>query len=323
MIEKIEVTASEDIVGERLDKYLKTTYPDISRTHIQNVLKNGSIKVNNKDVKSNYRIRNKDVIFGEFLKEVAPLIATPQDIPITIVYEDKYLIVIDKPKGLVVHPAPGHPDGTLVNALLHHFGNDGLSSLNGPVRPGIVHRLDKDTTGLMIAAKDDVTHAKLSTMLEKKEINRTYHALLWSNPGEEGIVDKPIRRDHVHRQKMGVFRDGKNALTHFKTLYTDDVFSLAELVLETGRTHQIRVHMASLGSAILGDAVYGGCTKSCRQVQPVSKGYAERILGFADRPMLHSTKLSFKHPRTRKIVTCEIPHPKDFEDLLQKIKDYK
>ncbi len=323
MIQEIKQVISEDLIGERIDRFLKNGFPDLSRTYIQQVLKEGFITVNAKSVKSNYRLREGDELVGQFVKEEEPIKAIAQNIPIDIVFEDDYLVVVNKPMDLVVHPAPGHPDGTLVNALVYHFGEKGLSGLNGPIRPGIVHRLDKDTTGLMIVAKDDITHGKLAAMLEKKAINRTYNAIVWGNPGSEGTIDKAIRRDHVHRQKMGVFRDGKPAVTHFKTLSSDGIFSLVEMVLESGRTHQIRVHLSSIGSAVLGDTVYGGCSKACNQVQPLSRGYAEKILSAAGRPMLHSIELSFTHPRTRRKINCSCPHPEDFTSVLKKIEDHR
>ena len=244
--------------GQRLDVYLAGRYPQFSRSYIQNLIKGGAVLVNGKKVKTGYSLLNGDTVTMEIADAVS-MKAEPENIELNIIYEDSDIIVINKPQGMVVHPAAGHMEGTLVNALLHHCGD--LSGINGVIRPGIVHRIDKDTSGILVAAKNDAAHLGLTAQWADHNITRVYHALVHGVVAEDkGTIDAPIGRHPRDRKKMTVEPNkGKNAITHYRVL---DRFAVAntsylELTLETGRTHQIRVHMAYLGHPVLGDPVYG------------------------------------------------------------------
>ncbi|MBF0710132.1 MULTISPECIES: RluA family pseudouridine synthase [unclassified Gemella] len=281
----------------RIDKYLMTELTEISRTVIQNLINEKYILVNNLPIKSNYKLKKNDEINIIFRPE-EELDIKKQDIPLNIVYEDEDLLIVNKEKGMVVHPAVGHRDGTLVNALM--FRSEKLSSINGIIRPGIVHRIDKDTSGLLIVAKNDKTHVKLSEMISKKEIKRKYYALVHGVIKHDyGTIDAPIARNPRERKEMAIIDDGKCAITHFRVIKRYNKYTLIECELETGRTHQIRVHMKYIKFPLVGDLVYG----------------PKKTLDTSGQ-MLHSKSLEFMHPISGKAIHINTELPKYFEEIL-------
>ena len=290
--------------GERIDKFLNEAMPDFSRSYLQKLIKNGNVLVKDICVKPNYRLNAEDEIQVRIPDDVS-LDIQPENIPLDILYEDEDLLVINKPKGMVVHPAAGHYSGTLVNALLYHCDGQ-LSGINGVLRPGIVHRIDRDTTGSLLVCKNDMAHRALAEQLKEHSINRRYRAIVWGNlKDDEGTVDAPIGRHPVDRKKMAINRqNGKNAVTHYTVLQRFSKFTYIECRLETGRTHQIRVHMASIGHPLLGDEVYG----------PGKSPYT------LEGQCLHAMTLGFVHPRTGEYVECTAPLPPYFDHLLKTMK---
>ena len=295
------ITAEES--GERIDALLARSLPDLTRSRLQKLIEAGRVTVGNVPVKKNYRCCAGDIISVE-LPSLECVELVPQDIPLDIVYEDDDLIVVNKPRGMVVHPAPGHADGTLVNALLWHCG-DSLSGIGGERRPGIVHRIDKDTSGLLIVAKNDFSHQALSLQLADHSLYRVYEAVVHGRFKEpSGTVDKPIGRHPIDRKRMAVTdKNAKNAVTHWELLHTYSGFSHIRCRLETGRTHQIRVHMAHIGHPLLGDGVYGAPSPE--------KGISGQCL--------HARMLRFVHPRTCEDVTLEAPLPEYFLEVLSRL----
>lgn len=292
-------------IGERIDKAISKAREDISRARIQQLIEDGHITVSGKKVRPGYKLRRGDSVEIE-IPEAVPLEAKPQAIPLDIVYEDKSLLVIHKPRGMVVHPAAGNYEGTLVNALLHHCG-DSLSEIGGVLRPGIVHRIDKDTTGLLIVAKGDYAHRHFSDQLKTRSLSRTYFALVHGNIKEDsGTVDKPIDRDLHDRKKMAIAKTGgREAVTHFEVVERFGLYTLLMCKLQTGRTHQIRVHMKSIGHPIVGDKTYG-VKKEAFQL---------------DGQLLHAGKIGFIHPETEEEMSFSAPLPEDFEHVLQILRN--
>ena len=291
----IHLTAQQH--GQRADLFLAKVLPDLTRSAAQKLLEEGRVYREDKPLKKNQRLDIGDQI-TVVIPDPVPLEAVPQDIPLDVVFEDEDVIVVNKPVGLVVHPAPGHPDGTLVNALLHHCGGS-LSGINGVIRPGIVHRIDRDTSGLLIAAKNDTAHLALADQLKDHSLYREYEAVAVGGFKEDtGTVDLPIARHQTDRKRMAVnHMTGKRAVTHWTVLERFSGYTHLQCRLETGRTHQIRVHLAHLGHPVLGDPVYGG----------VRKGFPE-LTG----QCLHARRLSFLHPRTGERITVESPLPDYF-----------
>lgn len=293
-----------DRSGERLDAALARLVPELSRSQAQRLIEQGAVTCGGRPVKKNEKLQSGDTLTLT-LPEVQETALEAQDIPLDVCYEDADVIVVNKPKGLVVHPAPGHPDGTLVNALLAHCG-DSLSGIGGERRPGIVHRIDKDTSGLIIAAKNDFAHASLAAQLKDHSLARTYVCIVCGNIREEsGVIDAPIGRHPADRKKMAVTeKNSRSAVTHWRVLERFGGYTLVECRLETGRTHQIRVHMAYRGHPILGDMVYG---------------HKKPELG-QDSQCLHARELTFVHPRSGERVTVSCGLPAYFEQLLQKLR---
>ncbi len=298
----MQIKATES--GLRIDSFLAEQLPELTRSAVQKLLEKGAVTVSGRPAKKNDKTAPGMVVTVE-LPDPQPVDVVPQDIPLDVVYEDADVIVINKPVGLVVHPAPGHPDGTLVNALLHHCG-DSLSGINGELRPGIVHRIDRDTSGLIIAAKNDKAHLALAEQLQDHSLARVYEAVVHGNFREdEGTVDAPIGRHPVERKKMAIdHKDGRRAVTHWTVLGRYNGYTHIQCRLETGRTHQIRVHMASIGHPLVGDPVYGGNRKSL----PGLVGQA-----------LHARKLRFVHPSSKELVEVECPLPDWFQRVLRQI----
>lgn len=296
---------AEDRAGERIDKFLSDLSDGYSRSFLQKLIKENNIKVNGKPVKASYRL-----VFGDRVEMILPEPETPdiaaENIPLDILYEDEHIIVINKPKQMVVHPAPGHYSGTLVNALLYHCHGQ-LSGINGILRPGIVHRIDMDTTGSLVACKNDAAHQALSEQLKDHSIHRIYEAIACGNFKEDsGTVDAPIGRHPTDRKKMSIHaRNGREAVTHYRVLKHFNGYAHVQCRLETGRTHQIRVHMASIGHPLLGDEVYG--TKKCPF--PGLRGQT-----------LHAETLGFMHPATKEYMEFHAPLPDYFAELLDKLR---
>lgn len=294
----------QEYVNLRVDKAIAMKYPDLSRTSIQRLIDDKKVLVNNKIIKASYKVILKDDIKIEE-EEPKEISLKPQNIPLNIIYEDNDIIVVNKQKGLVVHPANGNPDGTLVNAVMA-ICKDSLSGIGGEIRPGIVHRLDKDTSGLIIIAKNDKAHINLSEQIKNREVKKTYIALVRGVIEEnEATINMPIARSTKDRKKMAVSRVGKNAITHFKVLKRYDKYTLLEVKIETGRTHQIRVHMSHIGYPIVGDEVYSN---------------GKNPFGVKGQ-MLHSAKLIFTHPVTGKVLNLEAPLPEYFKEVLEKLDE--
>ena len=298
-----EYLISKDYVGIRLDKVIAELDKDISRSMIQKLLDENKIKVNDKLQKASYKTKLNDIItLEEIIVKETKLI--PQDIPIDIIYEDSDIIVVNKPKGMVVHPANGNPDGTLANAIMN-ICKDSLSGIGGEIRPGIVHRIDKDTSGLLIIAKNDKAHINLSQQIKNREITKRYVALVRGVVKEnKATIDMPIGRSNSDRKKMSVKKDGKNAITHFEVIKRYNGYTYLDLKIDTGRTHQIRVHLSEIGYPIVGDEVYSN-GKNPFNV----KGQ-----------MLHAKSLDFKHPITGKAMHLDAPLPTYFEDVINRLE---
>ncbi len=293
----------EEGVEERLDKYLAAN-SDISRSRVQTLAKDGLILVNGKNAKSSLKVYAGDVIALD-ITEDEPIEAKPENIPLDIIYEDEDIIVINKPKGMVVHPAVGSEHGTLVNALLYHCRD--LSGINGKIRPGIVHRIDKDTTGCIVACKNDAAHTAIAKQLETKTCHREYMAIVSGEIRDEaGIIDAPIGRDPRDRQKMCITdKHSRDARTHFKVVERYRYATLVECSLETGRTHQIRVHMKFINHPVMGDEKY---SRKCRLMDTQGQ-------------CLHAYRLTLVHPRTGETMTFSAPLPEYFETLMQKLRE--
>lgn len=301
-----------DADGDRLDKFVAERM-GISRSRAQRLIEEQSVSVNGALPAKNYKMRSGDSVEVQ-IPENEECDAQPEDIPLDVVFEDDDIIVVNKPKGMVVHPAPGHSSGTLVNALMFHCG-DSLSGIGGVNRPGIVHRIDRDTTGLICAAKNDFSHLSLSQQLKDHSMYREYRMIVCGNLREEcGTVNAPIGRHPVDRKKMAVIRDGRgharDAVTHWRVLERYNGFCYVEAVLETGRTHQIRVHMSYIGHPLVGDVVYGGGRTQ----------FERHSASLIEGQMLHATALNFKHPRTGETMRFETPLPENFTLALEKLR---
>ncbi|WP_163101431.1 RluA family pseudouridine synthase [Peribacillus alkalitolerans] len=300
---KQQFTIEEQQAGDRLDKTLSTLNDEWSRTQIQIWIKDGNVKVNGASVKTNYKAATGDEVVIE-IPEPEALDVVPEEMDLDIYYEDSDVLVVNKPKGMVVHPAPGHTTGTLVNGLMAHCKD--LSGINGVMRPGIVHRIDKDTSGLLMVAKNDLAHENLVQQLVDKTVKRKYKAIVHGNiPHDYGTIDAPIGRDKKDRQSMTVTEENsKNAVTHFQVLERFNDFTYVECQLETGRTHQIRVHMKYIGYPLAGDPKYG----------------PRKTLDL-DGQALHAGILGFTHPRTKEFIEFEAPVPAYFDELLDKLRN--
>ncbi|MEH6890008.1 RluA family pseudouridine synthase [Bacillus sp. JJ864] len=301
MSEVVQVTVTEENKSERIDKFLAGVNNEWSRSQVQQWIKDGVVTVNGKDIKGNYKVKTNDEITVT-IPEPESLDILPEDMNLEIHYEDSDVLVVNKPRGMVVHPAPGHTSGTLVNGLMYHCKD--LSGINGVMRPGIVHRIDKDTSGLLMVAKNDMAHEALVNQLVEKTVTRRYQAIVHGViPHDKGTIDAPIGRDKQDRQSMTVEENGKHAVTHFRVLERFNNFTHVECQLETGRTHQIRVHMKYIGYPLAGDPKYG--PKKTFDIN----GQA-----------LHAGILGFIHPRTGEYLEFEAPVPQIFVDLLNDLR---
>ncbi|WP_428416446.1 RluA family pseudouridine synthase [Phocicoccus schoeneichii] len=300
----MKINLTEDAIGKRLDQFLVQIIEDTSRTDVQNRIKEGLITVNGNTVKPNYKIKEDDLI--EYLeRELVDSEIKPENLNLDIIYEDEAVAVVYKPKGMVVHPAAGHNSGTFVNGLMYQL--DSLSGINGELRPGIVHRIDKDTSGLLMVAKNDVAHRDLSEQLQNKTVDRKYVALVHGViPHNKGTIDAPIGRNPKERQEMAVVDNGKDAVTHFNVIERYEDYTLLECVLETGRTHQIRVHMNYIGYPIVGDPKYGQKTKFKTNGQ-----------------LLHAGTVGFIHPTTKEHLVFKSELPVEFTEVLNELGEFE
>ena len=302
-MEPILLRASEESKNQRLDAFLASSLDGLTRSQATRLIESGEVAVNGRAVSKSYKLAGGEDI-AVTLPEPEPVEAVPQDIPLDVVYEDADVIVVNKPSGMVVHPAPGHPDGTLVNALLYHCAGT-LSGIGGALRPGIVHRIDRDTSGLIIAAKNDAAHQYLSAQLADHTLARTYECIVVGKLREDrGTVNAPIARHPTDRKRMAVVAGGREAVTHWEVIARYPGYTHVRCRLETGRTHQIRVHMAYIGHPILGDTVYGA---------------KKEVPGLTGQ-CLHAVGLRFLHPRTHEVMELSCPLPEEFTRMLQKIR---
>ena len=309
---KKEIIVSNESKGARMDAFL-AEQECITRSAAAKLCENGCVCIGGKPIAKNYKLRGGETVFVDY-PPVEPDDAIPENIPLDIIYEDDDIIVVNKPSGMVVHPAPGNLSGTLVNALLYHCGSS-LSGIGGVIRPGIVHRIDKDTSGLLVVAKNDESHLSLSAQIKKHDVSRIYYAIACGNlKNEEGTVNAPIGRSPSDRKKMAIIKDStksaKEAITHYTVIERFNGFTFVKCSLETGRTHQIRVHMASLGHPLLGDEVYGG--------EKTKLGQTSKSL--ISGQCLHAGELVLTHPKTNKEMRFTCPMPENMTTLLEKLR---
>ncbi len=302
-----EFTVREEIRGERIDTAVSDNFPDLTRSAVQKLIADENVLVNGTPVVKNYKVRTGDVI-EVVVPEPTVMSAEPQNIPIDVLFEDDDLLVVNKPKGMVVHPAPGNPDGTLVNALMYHCAGS-LSGINGVIRPGIVHRIDKDTSGLLIVAKNDFAHVDLAAQIKEHSFTREYRAVVHGNLKDDtGTISAPIGRNPKDRKKMAVTdKNSREATTHYEVIDRFGGYTYVKCRLETGRTHQIRVHMAYIGHPVAGDLVYG------------PKNTPTELRG----QCLHAGLIGFIHPRSGEYLELEAPIPEYFEKFLRKLENLR
>lgn len=303
-MQTITITITDEMADERIDKCIHEVIDNFSRSFIQKLIKEGNVLVNGNTIKANYVAKTDDAVVMNIPDAIEPDIL-PEDIPLDILYEDEDILIVNKPKDMVVHPAAGHTSGTLVNAIMFHC-KDNLSGINGVLRPGIVHRIDKDTTGSLIICKNDMAHNAIAEQLKEHSITRKYRAIVVGRvTNDEGTIDAPIGRHPNDRKKMSInHQNGKRAVTHYKVLERFDKYSYVECQLETGRTHQIRVHMTSIGHPLLGDSVYSNAK------------FPFHLSG----QTLHAMVIGFVHPRTGQYIEFEAPLPDYFEKLLSNLR---
>jgi len=307
------VVPPKRIDGERVDKYLSSVLPNISRSRLQKLIDDALIRVNGEPVKSSYRISPGDVI-QVVIPQPPKWQVEPEPIPLDIIYEDARMIGVNKPAGLVVHPGVGNRTGTLVNALLYHM--EKLAPTDNDLRPGLVHRLDKDTSGVVLVAKDEETHRRLSRQFEERVVEKEYRAWIWGAPDPpKGTIRRAIDRHPRDRKTFATRPSGKPAVTHYEVLEDHEIISLLRLRIETGRTHQIRVHLKSIGYPVVGDPTYNGRSKRLKTLSVRDRNWGARILETMKRQALHAYRIGFNHPWTGKWMQLQAPLPEDFEEL--------
>ena len=320
MSRELDIVVPPGKVRERLDVFLTRHVENATRSKVQKAIGGGNVLVDGKQVKPSHKVSPGEVVHVTISKSPPPDVI-PENIPLDIVYEDEYLLVVNKPAGMVTHPAYGNYSGTLVNALLHY--SNALSRVNTVIRPGIVHRLDKDTSGLMVIAKDDVTHAKLAKQFSQRTIEREYWALVWGLfKKSKGVIEASLGRSKSDRKKIAVTAEGKHAVTEYEVMKAFEFLSLVRLKLLTGRTHQIRVHLHHIGHPVLGDPTYGG--RRIVYEPPRSdvriKQQVQELLGMTDRQALHAKTLGFIHPSTGKFMKFDSALPEDFQAVIKGIE---
>jgi 23S rRNA pseudouridine1911/1915/1917 synthase len=305
--------------GQRLDKFLSQFYPSFTRSYLKNLISQGSITVNAETVKSGYQLKLNDEV-NVLFPDIQPSHIEPEDIPLDILHEDNSVLVINKPAGMIVHPGAGNVSGTIVNALLFHCKN--LSGINGIIRPGIVHRLDKNTSGLLVVAKNDRSHVNLSRQFEQKSISRIYHTFVWGVPGNEGEIITQIGRSRRDRKKMIVLKDGgREAITEYRILKDFLYISYLEIKLKTGRTHQIRVHLNHINHPVFGDPDYNGRKSQIYRLPSHLQKRGSLLLKSIDRQALHAKNLQFIHPESNEVMKFDTNLPDDMQYLADKIDD--
>jgi len=321
---RVERLAVTDGAGERLDTFVAARVPDLSRSAVGRLIDEGRVTVGGLRAKASYKVRPGDEIVVE-IPPPAPTEIAPEEIPLDIVYEDQDIVVVNKPRGMTTHPAPGAPAGTLVNALLARTPD--LSGIGGVQRPGIVHRLDKNTSGLIVVAKNDAAHKSLQSQIQRRTAGRRYLALVWGNTRfEKAVVDAPIGRHPVDRKKMAVVTEGlraRPAVTDLSVVERLNGFTLLEASLRTGRTHQVRVHCAYIGHPVVGDAVYGGKRQLPGRFSSRQRAEFGRLLGALGGQALHAYRLSFDHPRTGRRMEFEAPLPDDMRNLIEWLRAHR
>jgi 23S rRNA pseudouridine1911/1915/1917 synthase len=305
--------------GKRLDVAVPALFPQVTRSQAQRLIKEGNIRIGDETAKSSHKVKTGEEV-TLILTEPEVSVHEPQPIPLDIVFEDKYIVVVNKPPGLVVHPGAGVKSGTLVNALLAHCGD--LSGIGGVLRPGIVHRLDKGTSGLLVTAKTDHAHLSLARQIAQREVVRKYRVIVWGVVKEDsGRIEAPIARHRTQRKRMAVdWQRGKKAITRFSVLERFSLASYATASLETGRTHQIRVHFSHVGHPVFGDPQYGGRTRSLSRLSGERRREASHLLRLIERPALHAAELIFKHPLSGELLSFEAPLPVDILELLEALR---
>jgi 23S rRNA pseudouridine1911/1915/1917 synthase len=309
VIQTHEFTVPPDSAGERLDRFLVSVLPGQSRSQVQKLIEEGHVTLDRKSPKANLALRDGDRVTVT-LPDAVPSEVAPEELPLEVLHEDSDIVVVNKPAGMVVHPGAGHASGTLVNALLHHV--DDLSGIGGEVRPGIVHRLDRGTSGVMVVAKNDAAHQELSRQFHDREVEKEYIALVWGVVVAGRRIDAAIGRDHGNRQKMSArARHARHAVTRITRAYQLPGVTLCQVAIHTGRTHQIRVHLSAIGHPIVGDALYGGVHRRVPgDIRAVQK---------LERPFLHAYRLAFRHPRDERRLEFTAPLPEDLESVLNQL----
>jgi len=316
---EIEIVIPAGKEPERLDVFLSRQVADLTRSKAQELIESGGVTVNGKLTKSSHKTFPGEVIRLVMMAK-PPIEILPEDIPLNVVYEDEWLVVIDKPPGMVVHPAKGNRSGTLVNALLAHYGQLEPASDGDEDRPGMVHRIDKDTSGLLVVCKKEPAMSRLATQFRRHSVEREYRAVVWRPfPASKGTIDAPIGRDPHDRQKYCVRDDGKPARTHWTQIAKFDFLAHLALRLDTGRTHQIRIHLSHIGHPVFGDAVYGGRNRQMGRLSTAQRTLAAELLDRIDRQLLHARVLGFKHPVTGEDMHFESESPDDFEWMLERL----
>ncbi len=315
----LNITVDPDHGGERLDKFLAGQLPSVTRSKIKRIIDDHRVTIDGSAAKANHITKPGEEICIDF-PEPQKHTLEPEHIPLDIVYEDQHLLVVNKPADMIVHPAFGHYSGTLVNALLAHC--DRLSNVASDIRPGLVHRLDKNTTGLLVVAKDDVTHVELARQLSARKMKRHYCAVVWGNPERNsGSIKAPLARHPRERVRMAIHAQGKQAVTHYKVLERQPLTAFLQLRLETGRTHQIRVHMSSIGHPVFGDSTYGGRGKQISGLNHDRTAFFSRLIKKYTRQMLHAKTLAFEHPKSRQWISFDSEIPQDMQSLLRELEN--
>jgi 23S rRNA pseudouridine1911/1915/1917 synthase len=317
----LEIKVPAPQAGERLDRFLAAAQADLSRSRLQSLIREGRVEVNGHPARASLRLRPGDRVCVD-LPPPRTLALTPEAIPLAIVYQDDSLLIVNKPAGLVVHPGAGVSRGTLVHALLHH--DPAIARVGGAGRPGIVHRLDKDTSGLMVVARSERAYRALIEGMKKHEVRRRYLALVWGEPAApSGVIEGAIARDPRHRQRMAVVtRGGKPALTRWRVSERFGICTVLEVTLETGRTHQIRVHLARLGHPVVGDPTYGGRTRKLLSVREAERSLADALLGMLPRQALHASELELNHPVSGRPLRFTAPLPEDIAGALDRLRTF-
>ncbi|KPJ61668.1 MAG: hypothetical protein AMJ46_00915 [Latescibacteria bacterium DG_63] len=315
-------TIPQSAEGQRLDSIISVLFPRTTRSQAQRMIRAEDVRVDGGPAKCSYKVKGGEEI-SLTVREPEPSVLTPEPIPLDIRFEDRYIVVVNKPPGLVVHPGAGVKCGTLVNALLAHCTD--LSGIGGVIRPGIVHRLDKGTSGLLVVAKTDQAHVGLAGQIAERAVKRKYCVIVWGVPqADSGTIDAPISRNRKHRQKMAVdWQRGKTAITHFSVMERFPFASYLSASLETGRTHQVRVHFSEAGHPVFGDPQYGGRTKALSRLSGSRKKTASRLLRLIQRPALHAVELSFRHPVSGESISVEAPVPSDMMELLGALRSHE